>query len=282
MKIASFGVSIALLVPRAIAATPTTTTATPSCTASVITSLCSYPEPTEFAVAIDSRASCWDYCNAHPPCSFEIFVPGNPTLGDGTCWLYPGQTFDASKGSSNCSDPYLTVYAEPVCAGSSATTTSGACAATRTPSAIASVCGYPAPEDCFDDCIASTGPSNCLSECASADACSYAVFNPADTSSPYGAGNCWVFPNGTYNAASATTCTGAPKQYVYKNPCPKSSSSSSATGRPSATGTAATTSGFTTSAASASSTSSKNSAPTGPSLANPLALGAAALMWHAL
>jgi hypothetical protein len=314
MTIASFWVSIALFVPRALAvysesmaisATLTTSTAataaTPSCTASLITSLCSYPDPgPSFAVAIDSRASCWEYCNGHPPCSFVIFSAGNPHLRSGTCWLYPGETFDASKGSSNCANPHLSVYDQPVCAGGSATTTAGACAATATPSAIASVCGYPAPSDCFSDCIASAGAPSCLSQCAKADSCSYVVFNPHNPgNSPYAAGTCWIYPNGTFDAGSVTACSGAPEQFVYNNPCPKpspssSSRSSSATERTSGTGTAGTTPGLTISAATGSNgtgtagnttgsaTSSKNSAPVGLALTTPLAIGVAILIWQAI
>ncbi|OGE51686.1 hypothetical protein PENARI_c012G02173 [Penicillium arizonense] len=306
MKTAPFWVSIALLVPRVLAvltesiansATSTTTTAAaPSCTASPIASLCSYPEPgPNFAVAIDSRASCWDYCNAHPPCDFVIFSAGNPNTGTGTCWLYPGETFDASKGSTDCTNPSLSVYSQPVCAGGSATTTAGACAATATPSAIASVCGYPTPGDCFDDCTASTGASNCLSQCAKADSCSYVVFNPKNPgNSPYASGSCWMYPNGTFNAGSVTACSGSPEQFVYNNLCPKPSPSSSSNSSSSGTETAGTTPGSTTSAASSSNgtetagnttgstTSSKNSAPTGLSLTNPLAIGVAILMWQAV
>ncbi|KAJ6044948.1 uncharacterized protein N7446_003146 [Penicillium canescens] len=311
MKIAPFWVSIALLVPRALAvltesiaisATFTTSTAAaPSCTSSPIASLCSYPEPgPNFAVAIDSRASCWDYCNAHSPCNFVIFSAGNPNTGTGTCWLYPGETFDESKGSSDCTNPSLSVYSQPVCAGGRATTTAGACAATATPSAIASVCGYPTPGDCFNGCTASTGVSNCLSQCAKADSCSYVVFNPDNPSnSPYASGSCWIYPNGTFNAGSVTACSGSPEQFVYNNLCPKpspssSSLSSSTTERSSGTGTAGTTPGSTTSAATSSNgtetagnttgstTSSKNSAPTSLSLTNPLAIGVAILIWQAV
>jgi hypothetical protein len=279
MKTTLFWASIALLRAPAVLAQSTRTSATsttntaaaPSCTASLIASLCSYPEPgPEFAVAIESRASCWDYCNAHPPCSFVIFSAGNPNTGTGTCWLYPGQTFDASKGSSNCGSPSLSVYSQPVCAGGSATT-SGACAATATPSAVASVCGYPPPGDCFYDCTASEGAPDCLSQCAKADSCSYVVFNPHNPSnSPYASGTCWIYPNGTYSAGSVTTCSGAPQQFVYDNLCPKPSPSSSSlspsvTARSNGTGTAGATPGSTT--------SSKNMAPTGLSLTNPLVVG---------
>ncbi|KAF7122915.1 hypothetical protein CNMCM5793_001026 [Aspergillus hiratsukae] len=302
MNIAPFWVSIALLVPRALAVSATVTTSTaaaPTCTSSLITSLCSYTKPgPDFAVASDSRANCWDYCNAHPPCNFVIFAAGNPTLGTGTCWLYPGETFDASKGSSNCANPWLSVYSQPVCAGGSATTTAGACAATATPSAIASVCGYPAPGDCFDGCTASTGASNCLSQCAEADSCSYVVFNPHNSdNSPYASGTCWIYPNGTFNAGSVTACSGEPEQFVYNNLCPKpspssSSLSSSATEHSSGTGTAGTTPGSTAIAGTgsngtegnttSSTTVSKNSAPARLSLTNPLAIGVAILIWKAL
>ncbi|KAJ5633334.1 hypothetical protein N7490_009673 [Penicillium lividum] len=310
MNITSFWVSIALVIPRALATSATSTTstaATPSCTSSLITSLCSYPEPgPDFAVASDGRAFCWDYCNANPPCNFVIFSAGNPLTGTGTCWLYPGETFDASKGSSNCDNPSLSVYNQPVCAGESATTTADACAATATPSAIASVCGYPAPSDCFDDCYASTGASNCLSLCAKADSCSYVVFNPHNPDdSPYASGTCWVYPNGTFNAESVTTCSGDPEQFVYDNSCPKPSSStssvsSSATESPSAmesssdaettditlgsTISAATRSNGTETAGNTTSStdSSKNSAPASLSFTNPLAIGVAILIWQAL
>jgi hypothetical protein len=314
MKIASFWVSIALFVPRALAvdsestaisATLTTSTAataaTPSCTASLITSLCTYPGPgPSFAVAIDSRASCWEYCNGNPPCSFVIFSAGNPYFPSGTCWLYPGETFDASKGSSDCPHPRLSVYDQPVCAGGSATTTAGACTATATPSAIASGCGYPAPNDCFTDCIASAGAPSCLSQCAQADSCSYVVFNPHNPgNSPYASGTCWIYPDGTFDAGSVTACSGAPGQYVYDNPCPEpspssSSRSSSATERTSGTGTAGTTQGLAISAAqgsngteaagntTGSTTSSKNAAPVGLALTTPLAIGVAVLIWQAL
>ena len=315
---APFWVSIALPLlvtwAPAVLAEPTATSATstaaaPSCTASLITSLCSYPEPgPDFAVA-EYTTSCWDYCNAHPPCNFVIFRTGNPNTGSGTCWLYPGESFDASKGSSNCANPILSVYSQPVCAGGSATTTAGACAATATPSAVASVCGYRAPADCFDDCIASEGASECLSECAEADSCSYVVFNAENPdNSPYASGNCWIFPNGTFDAGSTTACSGAPKQFVYDNVCPKpspsssslpspssSSLASSATAPSSGTGTAGAAPGSTSSAASGSNGSetagntttsttsdNKNSAPAGLSLTNPLAIGVAVLIWQAL
>jgi hypothetical protein len=268
------------LAPQALSATTTSSAAAATCTASLTTTLCSYPEPdVAFAIASDSRASCWDYCNDHSPCNFLIFNPGNPYTGTGTCWLYPGETFDASKGSSNCTNPYLSVYSKPVCSGGSATTTtSGACTATATPSAIASVCGYPAPDDCFHDCVASSGAPNCLSYCAEADSCSYVVFNPrGGSTSPYASGTCWIYANGTYNPESTTTCSGDPEQFVYKNLCPKPSASSSSLSS-SVTGTA----GSSSSAATASTTSSKNSAPTGLSFANPWAIGVAILMGRAL
>ncbi|BCS27088.1 uncharacterized protein APUU_60136A [Aspergillus puulaauensis] len=231
--IAPFWASIALLVPAVLTESTSTTStaaATPSCTSSLITRLCSYPEPgPEFAVASESRSSCWAYCEAHSPCDFVIFSAGNPTTGTGTCWLYPGESFDKSQGTSDCANPSLYVYSKPECAGGSPTTTSGACAATETPSAIASVCGYPTPPgDCFDGCTASLGASDCLSQCARADSCSYVVFNPRNPSgSPYASGTCWMYPSGTFKDGSASECTGDPEQFVYNNSCPKPSSSSS-------------------------------------------------------
>lgn len=207
----------------------TTTSAAPSCTASLVTTLCDYPSPgSEFAVAEDSVNSCWAYCDSHPPCNFVIFSAGNPTMGSGTCWLYPGQSFDTNAGTAGCSA--LSVYDKPSCAGS-ATTTSGAssCTATASPSAIAEVCGYPTPPDnCFDSCTTSTGAADCLSQCAESG-CSFVVFNPHnDANSQYASGTCWIYPNGTYDASAGTACTGTVEQYVYENKCPKPSSSASA------------------------------------------------------
>ncbi|KAF2021795.1 hypothetical protein BU24DRAFT_417418 [Aaosphaeria arxii CBS 175.79] len=233
MKITSLWATVALFtscVPAALAqATPTTaspttaTSATPTCTASLITRLCDYKEPgPEFAVAIESNASCWRYCDAHQPCNFAIFAAGNPYTGTGTCWLYPGEDFDKSAGNTDCGNPYLYVYSKPECAGGSPTSGGGACSATASPSAVASVCGYPPPEDCFYSCIASEGASSCLSSCAKADSCSYAVFNPHNPSnSPYASGTCWVYSNGTFDAGSTTPCSGGAEQFVYNNACPK-------------------------------------------------------------
>ena len=213
-------------------ASSTTTSEEPSCTASLITTLCEYPDPFR-AAAIGSTGDCWDYCNDHQPCDFVIFNPGNPYLGSGTCWVYPGETFDESKGSTDgCDSPYLAVYDKPVCEGPS-TTIAGACTATASPSAVASVCGYPEPENCFEDCRASTGATDCLSQCAESDSCNYVVFNPlGETNSPYEPGNCWIYADGKYDAGDADSCgSDGPEQYVYKNVCPKppkaSSSSSS-------------------------------------------------------
>lgn len=299
MKSTPFWASVALLRVSAVlaqstitsAATATTTSAAPSCTASLITSLCNYTEPgPEFAVASSGKAYCWDYCNAHQPCNFVIFAAGNPYTGTGTCWLYPGETFDASAGSSDCSNPYLSVYDKPVCP--STTTTSDACAATATPSAIASVCGYPAPDDCFYTCSASAGASDCLSQCAEADSCSYVVFNPHNPSNtPYASGTCWMYSNGTYDAGAVTTCSGDPEQFVYNNVCPKPSPSSTSLPSTTASSTDSTASvdsaaavngDGTTNATLSSTTSSTNLAPTTRSFINPLAIGMAILLWQGL
>lgn len=300
MNVTPFWVSVNLLSLCALAvsaesvvvsSTSTTSTATaPSCTSSLIASLCSYPEPgPNFAVASDSRASCWDYCNAHPPCNFVIFLAGNPTTGTGTCWLYPGQNFEAAEGSSDCANPSLSVYSQPVCAGGNATTTTGVCAATATPSAIASVCGYPAPSDCFDDCSASTNASDCLSQCAKADSCSYVVFNPHNPdNSPYASGSCWMYPNGTFNAKSATACTSNPEQFAYNNSCPKPSASSpslssSAMGHSiGSTTTAVNSSNGTAAASSSMESTTKHSASLRLSPTNMWTIGLAIFIWQAL
>lgn len=227
---------------------PTPTPEISNCTASLITTLCDYKEPgSAFAVASSGKAHCWEYCNAHQPCNFVIFAAGNPYTGSGTCWLYPDETFDASAGKTGCD--HLSVYDKPKCAES--TPTSGACTATASPSAVASVCAYPTPDDdCFYSCTASAGAVDCLSQCAKSESCSYVVFNPRNEDlSPFSSGTCWMYPNGTYEATKASTCSGAAEQYVYENPCPKPSSSSSPSGSapassdgssPSATGSSST------------------------------------------
>ncbi|CAI7613488.1 unnamed protein product [Penicillium pancosmium] len=270
MKITPFWASIALsALPVALAATESTattatstttstTSAAASCTASLITELCDYPSPI-FAVASSGRPHCWDYCNAHPPCDFVIFRAGNPYLGTGTCWLYPGQTFDESKGTTDCS--VLSVYDKPECP--TPTTTAGACVATETPTAVASVCGYPTPDDnCFYTCSASLGAVDCLSQCVEADSCNYVVFNPHnEDNSQYASGSCWMYPNGTYNAADATKCSGDAEHSL---------------------GIPGNTTSASTSAAAASPTTTKNSASTGLSLSGPLAIGVALLIGQAL
>ena len=299
MKTTHFWALIALCAPAVLAQSTRTTasqtsatSAAPSCTASLITKLCDYPEPgDDFAVAEDTPG-CWAYCNAHPPCNFAIFAAGNPNTGSGTCWLYPAQNFDASAGSKNCGNPYLSVYDKPVCAGTpsaTATTSSGACAATAAPSAIASVCSYPTPPGgCFDDCTASSSAVDCLSQCVDAASCSYAIFNPHNgNNSPYGSGTCWIYPSGTYDAGSAKTCSGKPEQFVYKNPCPKGSSSPSLSSSPSpssspsssSAGNSTKTEGNTQN----STPGSHNVASSSFSLSKSLAVGmAAVLLWRSL
>lgn len=298
MKITPVWASIALFAPHALAisatvttsASATSTSTAPTCTASLIDTLCDYPEPDiAFAVAEDSRASCWDYCNDHQPCSFVIFYPQNPYLGDGSCWLYPGESYNASAASTDCSNPFLEVYNTPVCTGTATTTTTGGCAATATPTPIASVCDYPAPaDDCWDDCYASSGAPNCLSLCAEADSCSYVVFNPrGGSTSPYASGTCWVYADGSYNASAAGTCSGDAEQFVYNNVCPKpssslSSSSATATGTNSASTTSSATGSSVTAAADSVKNSIKKNSASGPWIANPLALGAVVLMLQAI
>jgi hypothetical protein len=208
---------------------PTPTPEVSNCTANLITTLCDYKEPgSAFAVASSGKAHCWEYCNSHQPCNFVIFAAGNPYTGDGTCWLYPDEQFDKNAGKEGCD--FLSVYDKPTCA--QPTPTVGACTATASPSAVASICDYPTPDDnCWSSCSASEGATDCLSQCAESESCNYVVFNPRNEDlSPFSSGTCWMYPNGTYDATKAGTCGGKPEQYVYKNPCPKPASLSSASG----------------------------------------------------
>lgn len=210
---------------------PTPTPEISNCTANLVTTLCEYKKPgSAFAVASSGRAHCWEYCNAHQPCNFVIFAAGNPYTGTGTCWLYPDEQFDKILGKEDCD--YLSVYDKPKCA--EPTPTSGACAATASPSAIASICDYPTPDDnCWSSCSASSGATACLSQCVQSESCSYVVFNTGnEESSPFASGTCWMYTTGTYDSSKKGNCNGGsgPKQYVYENPCPKPASSSSASG----------------------------------------------------
>ncbi|KAH7392301.1 hypothetical protein DE146DRAFT_662180 [Phaeosphaeria sp. MPI-PUGE-AT-0046c] len=262
-----------------------------NCTASLITTLCEYKAPElGTAVASSGYKHCWEYCNAHQPCDFVIFVKGNPYTGTGTCWLYPGEKFDKSLGKEGCD--YLSVYDKPVCAANPATPTSGGCAATASPSAVATICDYPTPDDnCWSTCAASSGASNCLDLCAKSDQCNYAVFNPRTESlSPYSSGTCWMYPNGTYDASKAGKCAGKPEQYVYENPCPKAGSKAAASGSvsgsaslPSGTGGpgGATAEGADKGGATTTE-KSKGAAPGALTVSGSLAAGVAVLMWQAL
>lgn len=321
MKIAPFRASVALAYAPAVLAqglrqatggpeaTPVPWYPSPppevsECTASLITTLCDYKSPgPRWAVASSGRAHCWEYCNKNQPCDFVIFAAGNPYTGTGTCWLYPGETFDESAGSTGCE--FLSVYDKPDCGD--ATPTAGACEATASPSAVATVCDYPTPDDdCWGSCTASGGAPDCLSQCVEADSCSYAVFNPRNEgNSPYNSGTCWMYPSGTFDANKAKTCSGAPEQFVYENPCPKppkpssSSSSTSTTSSPSSTGGSSPSSDGSSSASptgssrgaeaeeardggDASADDSNGSALTGVSLSGLLGVGVAALMWQGL
>jgi len=188
--------------------------------------------------------------------------------------LYPGEDFDESQGNSDCGNPVLAVYDQPECDGDgdgdSPTATTSGCKATATPSAVAEVCGYPPPdEDCFNDCYASESATACLAQCAEADSCSYVVFNPNNPSnSPYASGNCWIYADGKYDDELATSCSGDPEQFVYKNLCPKPKPSSTTTS-PAGAGTAA---------VADSTTDSDDLAPTGLSRNHLLAIGMAALI----
>lgn len=229
--------------PAVLAAAAASPTSAPSCSAPLITRLCDYKKPQlEFAVA-ENTTGCWEYCHNHPPCDFAVFNVGNPYTGDGSCWLYPGEQFDPSQGKTEgCENKPAYVYGKPVCSGGSGSgsgsgngsptaTTDYSCTATESPSAVASVCGYPTPpDDCRNSCVASLGASECLSSCAKSDDCSFAVFNPHNLdNTQYSDGTCWIYPKGKYDPKAAKTCKGKPEQFVYENKCPKPPRPTSAT-----------------------------------------------------
>lgn len=309
MKTTTFWAIAGLAATAAAQDAPATTTAAgpaPSCTANLITTLCDYPEPElDFAVAAD-RASCWAYCVEHTDCQFVVFSEGNPYTGSGTCWLYPGQSFDASKGKDggSCSHPWAFVYDTPKCSGlppSYADSVPSQCsAAVAKPSPIAEVCGYPAPPgNCFYDCAAVENASQCLSLCAKKDSCNYAVFNAqSDSKSPYRMGNCWMYTEGSFDSKAGKACSGKTEQYVYKNTCPRppptstlaslasstavGASAGSKTGEASPQGTAEGngTNGAIFKDGASHTTNSHNAAPSALALHGGLAIGAAVIAWN--
>ncbi|KAF2742125.1 hypothetical protein M011DRAFT_293579 [Sporormia fimetaria CBS 119925] len=226
MKTTQFWASIALAQITNAQRYPEPTPEVSDCEANLITTLCDYKKPElGTAVASSGKKMCWEYCNDNPPCNFVIFLAGNPYTGTGTCWLYPGEDFDESLGEPGCGADHLSVFDKPVCANQPTPTNGVVCEATASPSAVASICDYPPPdEQCWYDCAASSGASNCLSQCAGRENCAFAVFNALnENSSPYGSGNCWMYPNGTFDASKAGSCDGnggKPNQFVYENKCP--------------------------------------------------------------
>ena len=92
-----------------------------------------------------------------------------------------------------------------------------------------------------------------------------------------------MYSNGTFDAGSASECSGDPEQFVYENPCPKPSASASSSSSPSSS-SATDGSGDTAVAASAaeSSPTGENSASRGFSITgmNILAMAVAVLVWR--
>ncbi|KXJ88534.1 hypothetical protein Micbo1qcDRAFT_166579 [Microdochium bolleyi] len=245
MKATVLLASTALVLAEAVSAA-TARAAAPSCTAELLGEFCDYPKPPGtgvFNIATDGRAGCWKYCAEHQPCDFSVWVEANAELDKGTCWVYPGQSFDASLGTTEgCGNRYLKVYGKPTCTGLPAPTPIGtatapvlACAATASPSAVAQVCDYPTPkEGCFSLCSAQTSAAGCLSQCAQLDSCAFVVYNPHNPAgSPHSTGSCWMYPEAeTYDPSAGKTCSGPAEQYVYENKCPKPPRPSSSTPAP--------------------------------------------------
>ncbi|CEJ90370.1 hypothetical protein VHEMI06159 [[Torrubiella] hemipterigena] len=250
--------------PAVLADAPSAT-----CSAELIGKICDYTKPgSEFSVAAGSKEYCWDYCNAHKPCSFVIFAAGNPYTGTGSCLVYPGESYNPAKASTNCGNPTYSVYKEPTCTGGTPTNGPGACAATATPSAVASVCGYPEPSDCFSTCSASLSASDCLSQCAGKESCNFVVFNPHNPdNTPYSDGSCWMYTEGQFDPKAAKTCKGGPEQFVYTNSCPKPPSGPKSSSAPKGTSSPAASSVLSggSSAPSGSSSPSGASSPKGSS-----------------
>ncbi|KAJ2976103.1 hypothetical protein NQ176_g5144 [Zarea fungicola] len=203
MKITATLLGLAALATYAVADDTAEPTRPPvaegTCTAKLSTKLCDYDKSNLLAAAAGSRNGCWSLCDSekYGPCSFVIFLPGNPYLGTGTCWLYPGDKFDSTKGTDQgCGSPFLEVYDKPSCTGGPAKPSVVCPAATgpspvASPSPVAAICGYEAPEnDCWDSCYASSGSTDCLNLCGKADDCEFAIFNALnEPKSPWMSGN---------------------------------------------------------------------------------------------
>lgn len=254
-------------------AAPLALAAEPTCTANLVTKVCGY-ENTVLAAAEGSREGCYELCDSekYGPCKFAIFSPGNPYLGDGTCWLYPDESFDPAKEQDKgCGNPYLEVYDKITCQNNPKQTPTALCPAAASPTPVAKVCGYKAPEDCDTTCIVSTGQTDCLNRCATADECAYVVFyTNNDAKSPWMSGNCWIYKDGKFDPKAVTACKDKPDQYVFDPACPKvtktaTASAAKETGS-AASGSAAHETGSATSgaAAKASKTGESTSVPSAP------------------
>lgn len=97
-----------------------------------------------------------------------------------------------------------------------------------------------------------------------------------------------MYSNGTFDAGSASECSGDPEQFVYENPCPKPSAAASASASSSSSPSSSSAtdgSGDTAVAASAaeSSPTGENSASRGFSITGMhiLAMAVAVLVWQA-
>ncbi|KAH7028027.1 uncharacterized protein B0I36DRAFT_246458 [Microdochium trichocladiopsis] len=290
----------------------TTTTSASSCTAPLIAELCDYPPPENagyFAIAASGPSTCWEHCAKNAPCNFSVFLLNNPYTGTGTCWMYPGQSYNPAAGQADgCTRKSLSVYGQPTCSDpeqpiGGTNTAPPACAATASPSPVAKICDYPPPPDgCFNSCAASASSAACLSQCAQSDSCAFAIFNPGNEPlDPNYSGNCWMYPEGAvFDPKLAGTCKGdKPEQYVYQNTCPKivkpSPSSSSEGGgggaaggaspTPGPSGTGGDVSGGAAAAAGASSAPAPEKAAANglaQASAGSVVLGAALLLWQAL
>ncbi|KAJ6781193.1 hypothetical protein PWT90_05970 [Aphanocladium album] len=284
-----------------------------TCTANLLATLCDYPSSgSAFNVASGSPEHCWRYCYEHGQCNFAVFVKQNPFADTGgSCSIYPGRVFDKTLGEdgATCSHPLTYVYDAPKCEGvptPSDGVPSACAAAVGTPSAVAEVCNYPAPsKTCFSECALASGASHCLSMCAKAEKCSYVVFYANnEAQSPFASGNCWMYPEGSYDSAKAGKCDGKPNQFVYKNTCPPPPPKSTSTdSSPSATATGgggsgggssgsksedgssqgtATKSAGASGTGAASATKTPNAAPTALAVNGGLAMGAALLLFNGI
>ncbi|KAH7303174.1 hypothetical protein B0I35DRAFT_447084 [Stachybotrys elegans] len=206
-------------------ASPTTSSAVSTapaerhCQAELLAERCMYDMPDQEDLIVSDFDFCMAYCHRSSDCNYFIWTGDMTLSGVHQCWLYPGEEYDERSGSIGSCGEF--VYDKPhTCEGYPAEDYCAVPADLDELVIADMVCGYPAPDDCGDNCQVTTDARKCLDLCADADECNYAVFNPSSASGLLeDSGDCWIYSNGTYDNTLVEMCGSNISQYIFKNPC---------------------------------------------------------------